>query len=184
MRRGKLPPGERCPKRHGAHSDRVTPVRFGIEAAALGVLAACASQSAAGDSARREDPELWTAVERGEADGWRDRVVTVRGFADARAIGSVVLLRTPPRLDRDGIPYYDFDKCIGLMVSPQQYRLLRKGEWVEVSGRFSTVDVRPPDAVVTHLDVAGRRTYPSCSSRLGIAPFIYVGDVKFRGFPE
>lgn len=166
------------------HGNRKSPARFGLVAAALTVLGACASQSAAGDSSRRENPELWTAVERGEADGWRHRIVTVRGFADARAIGSVVLLRTPPRLDRDGIPYYDFDKCIGLMVSPAQYRLLQEGEWVEVSGRFSTVDVRPPDAAVTFVQVAGRRTYYSCRSERGIAPFIYVQKVKFRGFPE
>jgi hypothetical protein len=147
-------------------------------AAALGAIAGCAAPSTVGPR-QGEEVSLWKSVERDQADEWRDRDAVLSGYTVARAPRSVVLLRKPPEKDEDGLPSYDTDRCIALMVSPEQYRLLQRKGLVRVSGKFLTVNTRRPDSVVTHIEREHRIISISCVTPRGIVPFIFVERLDF-----
>jgi hypothetical protein len=106
----------------------------------------------------------WPDVRAGQTQQWNGRSVTLSGTILAYRIGSVLLLPEPPRRTAQGGWDFDATACVGLMVSPAQFRMLRSGRPAIVSGTFLSIDLARGGGATTSVSRRGRRAYPNCAS--------------------
>jgi hypothetical protein len=114
----------------------------------------------------------------GEPQNHEGRTVQLEGTVVAQASGAVQFHSGPPALGEEGSPALDPERCIGLLLSREQYERVKGISRRVVTGRFVTRALHEGDTVTTSVMVGGRRTYPFCSNRHNLAPLIYTTAIK------
>ncbi len=141
-------------------------------------LGLCGCAAAVAGDPSRVSQDLWAHV-GDDLEPWRDRQISLSGVVLAYAQGSVFLLADAPSIGEDGTYSYDFHECIGLIVSREQFRTLRSGQRIAVTGQLHLYDLYSSnDRAVTHLTVRGRIAYPRCMSHSRISPLIFAERIS------
>jgi len=120
---------------------------------------------------------LWTDILEGRIQASDNRLVVLPGTIVSRARGSVFLLPNPPLGNAEDGWDFDYQSCVGLLVTPEQFARLRSGAKVTVSGELIVVDLSRGDSIITSISRSGRTAYPSCVSSRFLAQFIYVDRI-------
>lgn len=130
-------------------------------AASLG-LTSCATRPAAG---ARPGGDFWTNLATGRYSSLSNRRSEATGYVLKRARLGVSLSPVMPRQLSDGTYALDFNNCVALLVSDEQYALLEHGSHIRVRGEFGVRTIAPSDdEVITQPSIRDRRTGPICSS--------------------
>ena len=125
-----------------------------------------------------EESALWRAVAEGRPQAWSRQRVSISGVVQSVRIGAVSMRPSLPVAPPAGIDSRNSGACIGLLVSPSQFRRLRNRTHYHVSGSFIAIDLHPGNNYVNAITRNGRTAYLTCPGYEGIASFIYVDRVS------
>ncbi|HYD37305.1 MAG TPA: hypothetical protein VEA60_06805 [Allosphingosinicella sp.] len=131
-------------------------------AAALALaLAACAS---APDGESHAGTDFWADLAAGRHMSLSAGRVEVTGYVLKAARLSVTLFPSMPEKLPDGTYDRDFNHCVALLLSDEQYARVETGARLRVRGEFGVRRFNEGGAVVTTPSIRDRRAAPRCTA--------------------